>query len=318
MWILWVAAVTVAVLVVAVLIGAYVCYKKTFYSPDRQPRQDDSVELPEGAPYEPYWDSMTAWALETRALPHEDLQIRSFDGLVLRGKYYEYAPGAPIEIMFHGYRGTPERDLSGGVQRCFHEGRSCIMVTQRGNGESQGNEITFGIKERKDCLAWVALAVEKFGPDVKIILTGMSMGAATVMMAAGEPLPPNVVGVLADCGYTTPGEIIRGVMGSMGLPAKLLYPFVQLGALLYGGFRLEETSPLKAMARCKVPVLFVHGDADTYVPWEMSKRNYEACTARKQLVVVAGAEHGLSSLTGHQQYMTELRKFFGEELTYHK
>jgi len=317
MWLIWIA-VALLLLLAAVLVTAYVCYKKAFYSPDRKPRQDDSVELPEGAPYEPYWDTMTAWVLETRALPHEELTVRSFDGLLLRGTYYEYAPGAPIEIMFHGYRGTPERDLSGGVMRCFAVGRSCILVTQRGNGESQGNEITFGIKERKDCLSWINLAIQKFGPDVKLILTGMSMGAATVMMAAGETLPPNVVGVLADCGYTTPGEIIRGVMENMGLPSKLLYPFVRLGALLYGGFRLEETSPLKAMQRCKVPVLFFHGEKDTYVPCEMSRRNYEACVSRKRLVIIPDAEHGLSSVVGLQKYMHELKDFFGPELSYRK
>jgi len=305
-------------LVAAVFLGAYIAFCRTFHPFPRETRKADTVDLPQGKEYEVHWEAMTKWALETRQMPCQRLSVRSFDGLTLKASYYEYAPGAPIEMMFHGYRGNPERDLSGGVQRCFHAGRSCLMVEQRGCAESEGRTITFGIHERRDCLRWVEYVVEHFGPDVKIILTGMSMGAATVLMAAGEPLPPNVVGVLADCGYTTPREIIQKVMGEMGLPVRLTYPLVKLGARLYGHFDLEEASPLDAMKRCKVPVLFIHGEADSYVPCEMSLRNYEACASRKRLLTVPGAEHGLSCLVGQEQYMRALRDFFGEELSYRK
>lgn len=312
----WILFGVAALLVVAVLVISYVCYRMAFYEPPRKPRQEGEISFPEGEIYEPYYPYMRKWAEETRALPQERFSVTSFDGLTLYGTYYEYAPGAPMELMFHGYRGSAERDLSGGVQRCFKLKRSCLLVEQRSSGDSDGNTITFGIHEHKDCLTWVDFAVKHFGPDVKIILTGISMGAATVLMAAGKPLPSNVLGVLADCGYSAPKDIIQKVIGEMGLPPKLSYPFVKLAARLYGGFDLEETSPLEAMETCTVPVIFFHGEGDDYVPCDMSRRVYEACRSRKMLVTVPGAGHGLSYPKDHERYLTALRDFFGPEGSY--
>lgn len=297
-------------LVAAILLAAYGCYRFAFYVPPRKPVAADVIETPEGAVYDPYREKMEMWIREARAMPHEDVQIQSFDGLKLVGKFYEYAPGAPIEIMFHGYRGCAERDMSGGVQRCFKVGRSALVVEQRCSRDSEGNTITFGVKEHRDCLKWVEFAVDHFGKDVKIILTGISMGAATVLTAAGEPLPENVVGVLADCGYTSAKEIMYEVMRKMKLPPKLCYPFVKLGARIFGHFDLDETSPLEAMKNCTVPVIFFHGEDDDFVPCQMSRANFEACTARKRLVTIPGAGHGLSYAVQPQRYLQELRDFF--------
>ena len=117
--------------------------------------------------------------------------------MTLVGKYYEYKKDAPIEILFHGYKGNGERDLSGGIERCFKIGRSAIIVDQRGAGESDGHTITFGIKEHLDAIKWAEYASNRFGSDAKIILTGLSMGAATVLMASGKKLPDNVKCILA-------------------------------------------------------------------------------------------------------------------------
>ena len=123
--------------------------------------------------------------------------------------------------MIHGYRGNAEQDMNGGVMRAFRLGRNALLIDQRGSGASEGNAITFGVKESQDCLAWVEFLRQKFGPDVKTILTGISMGAATVMIAAGKELPDNVIGVLADCGYTSAREIMYEVIKQMGLPPKI-------------------------------------------------------------------------------------------------
>lgn len=297
----------------AVLGIAYVCFRMGFYAP-RTEMPSDKMDLPEGEIYEPYWPAMERWHKETRDTPHEDVSIRSFDGLTLWGKYYELAPGAPVELMFHGYRGSAERDLCGGMQRAFALGHSALIVDQRCSGRSDGTVITFGIQEHKDCLSWVDFAVEYFGPDVQLILTGMSMGAATVLMAAGKALPENVVGILADCGYSSPKEIILDVIGQMKLPPKLVYPFVKLGARIYGGFDLEETSPIEAVKKCKLPVIFFHGEADDYVPCAMSRANYEACASqRKQLITVPGAGHGLSYPADPEDYIRKARQFFHPE-----
>ena len=307
---LWIIAGTAAVLLLAVLIIAYICYRMAFYEPDRKPVPEDVIDIPKGKIYEPFRDAITKWTLQARSMPREDMYITSFDGLTLHGRYYEYAPGAPIELMMHGYRGSAERDLSGGVQRCFKLGRSALIVDQRCSGESGGNTITFGIREHRDCLSWVDYMVKHFGPDVKIILTGISMGAATVLMAAGKPLPENVIGVLADCGYDTPKNIIKKVIRQMKLPPDLAWPFVKLGARLYGGFDIEEASALEAMKTCSVPVILFHGESDDFVPCEMSRNIYEACHSKKRLVTVPGAGHGLSYPTDPEGYRQALQEFF--------
>ena len=301
------------ILFLTILLISYICFRIGFYVPPRKQKPDGFIDLPEGEIYEVFWDSMRKWTIETRSLPHEEVSIRSFDGLTLKGKYYEYAPGAPIELMFHGYRGNAERDLSGGVQRCFKLGRSALIVDQRCSGGSEGNVISFGINEHKDCLSWLDFMLQRFGPDVKIILTGMSMGASTVLMAGGKKLPENVIGILADCGFTSAREIIYTVVRKMGLPPALSYPFVKLGAKLFGHFDLEEVDALRSVQNCTVPVIFFHGEADDYVPCDMSRRNYEACASRKKLVLVPGAGHGLSYPIAPALYLESLREFFGPD-----
>ena len=300
-------------LAAVVLLISYGCYRFAFYVPARKPVADDVIELPEGAVYEPYWEKMEYWIKEARKLPQESVEITSFDGLKLQGKFYEYAPGAPVEIMFHGYRGSAERDMSGGVHRCFKVGRSALVVEQRCSHGSEGNTITFGINEHRDCLKWVDFAIEHLGKDIKIILTGISMGAATVMMAAGEKLPSNVVGILADCGYTSAREIIHKILRQIHLPIRLVYPFVKLGARLFAGFDLEQADARKAVRNCTRPVIFYHGDGDDFVPWEMSRDNHAACPSRKKLVIIPGAGHGLSFPADQERYVAELREFFGPE-----
>ncbi|MBQ9861086.1 MAG: alpha/beta hydrolase [Clostridia bacterium] len=295
-------------LVVGILLISFVCFCMAFFVPKRE-ATDEEYPIPPGRVYEPYRDTMVKWMKEVRTLSYEDVSITSFDGLKLCGKYYEYAPGAPIELMFHGYRGLAERDLCGGVQRSFALGRSVLIVDQRASGQSEGRVITFGVYESRDCVSWVEFMIRRFGPDVKIILTGISMGAATVMMAAAKPLPPNVKGVLADCGYTSARDIIKKVIRDMKLPANLLYPFVKLGARLYGGFDVEETPPIEAMKVCRLPIIFFHGDNDAYVPCDMSRENYAACVSEKQLVIVPEAGHGLSYMLDGEGYIQALREF---------
>ena len=295
-------------LAVLVLVIARICFCMAFYASRKEEGAGEEYPIPPGEIYEPHRDAMVAWMKETRSLPHDEVYIRSFDGLKLRGNYYEYAPGATIELMFHGYRGNAERDLCGGVQRCFALERSAFVVDQRACGKSEGNVITFGIRERHDCMAWVDYLIGRFGPDVKIILTGISMGAATVMMAGGMELPENVIGIIADCGYTSPKDIIKKVITQLKLPANLLYPFVKLGARVFGGFDLEETSPVEALKKCRVPVFFAHGEADDFVPCEMSRLNCEACSSPTLLLTVPGAGHGLGYLMAPEAYREALRQ----------
>lgn len=292
-----------------VLLFAYVCFRIVFYRPTRKPVPQDEYPIPPGKEYEEYKDVMVNWMKQARAYPYERVSTTSFDGLTLRGKYYELQKDGPIEILFHGYEGSSERDLCGGMQRCFALGRNALLVDHRGHGDSDGHVTSFGILERKDCLAWIDFVIQRFGKDVKIMIGGVSLGAATVLMAAGEQLPKNVVCALGDCSYSSPKEIIRKVVKDMRLPPALVYPFIKLGAKLFGKFNLEETSPVQAMQTCKIPVIILHGDADTLVPCDMAERIFNACPTKKKLVMINGAGHGLAYPKDEQAYVQAVQDF---------
>jgi pimeloyl-ACP methyl ester carboxylesterase len=262
--------------------------------------------------YEQYKDIMFDWMAQTRKIKYIPVSIKSYDGLNLTAKYYEYKKGAPIELMLHGYRGNSERDLCGGIQRCFALERNVLLVDLRASGDSDGHIITFGLRESKDCLAWIDYIIQRFGKDSKIILTGVSMGATTVLLTAGNKLPKNVVGVLADSGYTTAKDIIKKVIKQLHLPVCLLYPFVWLGAKIYGGFDINKISALDSIKNCQVPVMLFHGESDDFVPCDMSRQLYQACTCKKHLLTIPGAGHGLGFLVDKKSYFEALNSFAKE------
>ncbi len=287
---------------------AFFCFILTFYSPKRRYLDSDEIRIPDGEIYEPFKEQMTIWTEELRKMPFTKLEAKSFDGLTLRGRYYETTPDSIVELMFPGYRGDAERDLCGGVQRCKALGRSALIVDQRAGGRSDGHVITFGTKESRDVLSWLEVMNKEFGPNRRIILTGISMGAATVLAASGYDLPENVVGIIADCGYTSPEKIIKKVVGDLKLPVRLIYPFIKAGAFIYGGIRLDSVTPEKSLRSCKVPVFFAHGEDDSFVPCEMSRENFEICKSKKLFLKVKGAGHGLSFLVSEDEYISALRE----------
>ena len=301
--------ISIGVILILILSITYISFKMAFYSKNK-PNENNEIKLPDEDIYNKYKDVIINDITEARKLPFKEFSIKSFDGLTLYGKYFEFKKDATIEIMFHGYRGNGERDLSTGIKRAFACGRNALIIDQRASGKSEGHIISFGINERHDCISWVNKVISELGNDVKIILTGISMGAATVLMASNMNLPKNVIGILADCGYNKPSDIIKKVIKDKKLPANLLYPFVKLAARLFGKFNLEETSPFEAVKNAKVPIIFIHGDDDTFVPCYMSEKLYNACNNKKQLVIIHDAQHGISYLKDPVKYIDALNDFF--------
>lgn len=308
----WIIIGIVAALAILTLIGAFICFRMAFYSSPKRPEvHRQEYPVPSGRAYEVFKPQIIEWVKQARAFPYKEVSITSFDGLTLRGRYYEFSPDAPIELLVHGYRGWGERDLSGGIDRCRRLNHNALVIDHRGSNTSDGTVITFGILESRDCAQWVDFILKEIDPQAKIILTGISMGASTVMIMASRPLPPNVVGVLADCGFTSAEEIIKKVLCDMKLPPKPLYPIVRLGARIFGNFDLDETSSIESMKSCRLPIIFFHGDCDGYVPHYMSVKNYEACASeQKKLVSIAGAEHGLCFPVDEETYLKEMQAFF--------
>ena len=289
------------ILLIIILGVAYYAFRIAFLAP---PHLDaNHYFAPEGEQYDEVREDIRKSVAKMAARKYESVTITSFDGCKLFARYYHITDGAPIQILFHGYKSCSLLDCSGGTYLaadCLKH--NVIVVDQRSHGQSSGNVITFGIKERKDCLCWIEYAKERFGENTPIILSGLSMGAATVLMACDLKLPPNVKGIIADCPYSSPKEIIMKVARDMHFPPRLMLPFVWLGGFLFGQFNLFESSALKALKTCDIPILILHGDSDELVPYEMAK-NLQSCGAKDiSLEVFEKAGHGLSYITIPDRY----------------
>ena len=211
-------------LLLSVLIVWY-SYRTAFYSPEK--RKEDHYAIPEGEQYEKERQRMLSLIRQMDETPYEAVTISARDGTKLAARYYHVRDGAPLQIQFHGYRGTALRDFCGGNKLARESGQNTLVVDQRAHGKSGGTTITFGIRERLDCLCWVEYASQRFGSDTPVFLSGVSMGAATVLMASEWELPANVVGIIADCPYSSPEAIIRKVcQQDMHLPPVLVMPSV--------------------------------------------------------------------------------------------
>lgn len=276
------------------------------------PRCDEDVfSMPDTEQYNVFRAQSEKMIRDTLSIPYEDVFITSFDGLRLHAKFYAASERkAPVQIMFHGYKSSAERDFCGGLREGIDGGFNVLLVDQRAHGESEGKYLTFGVNERFDCLSWASYAAERFGNDVKIYLYGISMGASTVLMASALPLPKSVSGIVADCGYTSPKAIICSVLRDHHVPAAPVYAVARLGARLFCGFDLDSASAPDALRRSHIPVLFIHGDDDRFVPCRMSRENFEASAAEhKKLLIVHNAGHGLSYMLDRPAYLSSLHSF---------
>ncbi len=302
----WVLGILVAVM----LAVAWMCYRLVFYNGNTE--ENDPMEVPPGEQYAALAEPMLQIIGELVQIPYEPVYITSRDGLKLFGRYYHFKDDGPVQLQFHGYRGNGIREYAGGHGMARDMGYNAIVVDERAHGKSEGYTITFGVKERYDVLDWIEYTRSRFGKDVKIILSGVSMGAATVLMASDLELPENVVAITADCPYSSPGAIIRKVCRDMKIPGWVAYPFVALGGLLYGHFAIWKSSPVQSVAKAKAPIHLIHGEDDRFVPCQMSRDILKACNGKARLVTVSGAGHGIAFLVDRAGYERAFTSFLRE------
>lgn len=298
------------VLALLFIVFLYVLYDVIFSSNKRYMGDDSS--LPHGEKYDPYHGTITSCVEQVLKVPYEEVHVMSYDGLVLTGKYYHLKDKAPLIVFFHGYRCSAIRDGNGMFLYCRKLGFNVLLADQRAHGKSQGKTITFGVKERYDARSWVEYLTKRFGKDQKIYLSGLSMGGATVLMASGLGLPKNVIGILADCPYSSPKAILCSVIKQMGFPAKPTYWLAKLSASWIGKFDLEETSAIEAVRQSAIPTLILHGDADDFVPCSMSMDCLLAGEDHVQLELIKGAAHGMSHCVDTKSYEKAVYAFFQE------
>ena len=289
-------------------LSLYLPYRIAFRSPEKG--QNDIFRLPPGEQYAPRAEEMRGMIRRMAEEPCERVCITSRDGLRLRGRLYlRGGPDAPVDICFHGWRATGLRDFSGGGLYLLGEGHNVLLADQRAQGNSEGRTMTFGVMERWDCLDWLAYIQTRPELQGPVTAYGVSMGAATVLLASALPLPGKVRCIIADSPYSSPEAILGKVSRDMGLPEKPALALLRGGAALFGGFRFAGISCAEAVKHTQVPILLIHGEEDRFVPPEMSREIAAANPKMVRLVTFPEAGHGLSYLTDRERYTRELQAF---------
>lgn len=281
-----------------------VLYIKVFYNNPVRHRKKSFVFKGQAMAYKENIDSLHRYLSEK---DYEQIFITNRSGMKLAARYYHFSDSAPLAIMFHGYRSFAMYDAGGGFRICSEKGFNILIPDQRAHGVSEGKSIAFGVRERYDCLDWIEYAIARFGAQTRIILVGVSMGAATVLMASELDIPDNVKGIIADCGYSSPEAMIKKVIKDLRLPGFVVYPCVRLSGRLFGGFDIEEASPIGALSHLSLPVLIVHGEKDGFVPCDMARDMQKASGC--DLLLIPGAGHGLSYVVDTEKYRMEAENF---------
>ena len=256
------------------------------------------------------WENtrQNAYLMEQREM--ERVTLTASDGATLVGHWYPAEHPRRVIVAMHGWRSGWNMDFQAITDFWRDNGSSILFAEQRGQGDSDGDYIGMGVLERFDCADWAAWAAEKSG-NLPLYLAGVSLGAATVLMAANLPLPECTCGIMADCGYTSPEAVLRHVSTH-----NLHLPYCLHARTVDRLFRKKlhigpaECSATEALRETRIPVLFFHGTADTFVPMEMTYENYAACASPKRLLIVPGAGHGLSYSTDTEGYQRMVLDFW--------
>ncbi len=265
-----------------------------------------------GTDWNQYKDFMKERKSYMMAQPHEDVWITSEDGLKLHGTWFPREDETKVVICFHGYTSQGMNDYIGLSGYYLKRGYSMLLVDERAHGQSEGEYIGFGCLDRKDALGWIGWVLKECGESVQILLHGTSMGGSTVLMASGLELPPQVKGIVSDCAFTSPKYVFTHVLHTMyHLPA---FPMIQIADRVNkekAGYGLDECNAAREVQKATVPILFIHGEADTFVPCRMCKEIYENCASPKQILTIPGAAHAESYYKDTAAYEQALDTFIG-------
>lgn len=267
-----------------------------------------------GTAYEKYADHIqnsAKWLSEHHA---QDVFIQSHDGLKLHGLWIPAPAARGTVLLAHGYRSTMLVDF-GLIFQVYHKlNMNLLIPEQRCHGKSEGRYITFGVKESMDMRRWLDCQQTELGGG-QVIISGLSMGASTMMYLADQTLPQNVKGIIVDCGFTSPAAILSKVYTSVThLPAIPSIWATDLFARLFAGFSIYAKDSRKTLANSRLPILMVHGTGDDFVPSFMSQQGYDACTSEKELFLVEGAGHGTSFLIQPERYKQLVHEFLHRNL----
>lgn len=304
---LWMIPAAAAASAAAACGTAYAIFRYAF-SRGREGSELNDIHYKPLEPWREEIDASIQWFLDQKP---EEVFLRTDDGLKLHGWYLAHPNPRGAIVLVHGYRGSWSTEFSCVYPYYYELGFSILTYWQRTHGTSEGDTVCFGLKERYDCLRWIEYLNTRIPAGLPILLDGISMGASTVMMAAGLNLPENVRGIIADSGFACPWDEIGYVLRHAHVPVRPLLDALNLQFRRKTGMDLRSCDTRMLLPQVKIPMVFIHGEADTLVPSRFSVENYEACgSAYKKLILVPGAEHGMSYLTDRERLRKEIEAFF--------
>ena len=317
-----IAAITAGALGLLFLIASFIIGTKVFTSTFLRPKTNKEtapsyINLKSGTSRDICRRVIRARAW-LRTLPKEEVTLCSRDNINLTARLYlNPAYEGKTAVLVHGYKSCGEYDFSCGCPYYWNRGFNILIIDERGNRTSGGKYITFGVREREDVCDWCKYIANRYGDGHEIVLDGMSMGCTACLLAAAMPdFPKQVRAVVADCGFTSPYDEFRHALPNvLHLPFFPSYHVANLICRIRGRFSARDVNTLDAVKNIRVPVLFVHGDADRYVLPENTFKNYEACTAPKDLLIVHGASHGMSFVIDEKSYTESLDKLLNTALS---
>lgn len=299
------------VVAVFVLTGGY-----TFFSACRRRKElpwlvKEEIEKTSYGKYYHIIQESTKWLSDHNA---QDVYINSVDGLRLHALWIPAENPKGTILFAHGYRSTYLVDFGMAMAFYHDKGMNLLIPDQRCHGKSEGKYITFGVKESRDMENWIDFHNQQFG-EYPMILSGLSMGASTMLFLVDQDLPKNVKGIIADCGFTSPKAIIGSVFTAVThLPSCLFIWITDIFARIFAGFSLQEKDTIRALQKSKRPVFMVHGADDGFVPCKMTEEGYSVCTGTKKLLVVPGADHGVSFIVDRETYTNMINEFLRENI----
>lgn len=243
-------------------------------------------------------------------MPHEDMYIQSEDGLKLHATFFSCENSKKLVICFHGYTSEGLNDYSTLAIFYRENGYNLLIVDERAHGKSEGTYIGFGCLDRYDAKLWIDTMIQKLGEDCKIVLHGDSMGGSTVLMTTGLELPSQVKAAISDCAFTSAWDVFSSVLKNMyHLPPFPLLNISNQMVKRRAGYELDECNAKVEVAKAKIPILFIHGDADSFVPCSMVYELHDACQTEKKLVVIKGAGHVESCYQDAAEYEGAIKSF---------
>ncbi len=244
---------------------------------------------------------------------YSDKYIESYDKLQLHS-YVVSQNSNKWAIVVHGYGGSGK--LMSDKSKYFYDmGYNVLIPDLRGHGKSEGDYIGMGWKDRLDIISWINFIIKE-NPNAEIVLHGTSMGAATVLMTSGENLPSNVKAIVADCAYTSAwDEFSYQLETYLKVPSYYILNVTNMVTKLKAGYSLKEASALECVKKATVPILFIHGDKDKFVPYSMMDKLYDATNSPKEKLTIEGGEHANSDLVSPFLYWLTVEDFLNQYVT---